>query len=362
MWTEFWARCTHTHVQQHLLFAEVERAKGRIPIFVSGEVDGKIICMGVFSIRPLFWGNKYSLEAVCLRGPAFDNIAYGREFILQIIKRFKSLKVGAIRISPYWVFPEAEVVEKLLKELGFTSYSGGAKTRTSTGLVNIQRSDDEMLASFAKNARREIRRAQRQEVCICSIESPKEAENFYQNLDRMLKNRGVIRVSKNEFRATYENILKNQELGNLLAVYKGSTFLGGLWIIGQPHTAHGHRFVVVPEELSKLSNLSISPILWWEGMKWARDKGCRWLNVEGPVDITNKSDPLYQIHKYKRRFNPMAVKIIAQHVYVCNSTIYALNKGCDFFFRGSNFAKSLPYQLKKRHLFSFGKNGRKERR
>ena len=71
-WTEFWCKCKHSHVQQHVSFGEVERSKGRIPVYVYGEENGVINSIGLFSYRPLFTENRYSLEAICLRGPAVD--------------------------------------------------------------------------------------------------------------------------------------------------------------------------------------------------------------------------------------------------------------------------------------------------
>ena len=35
-WNEFWNNSAHAHPQHHLLYGEVERAKGNVPVYVYG--------------------------------------------------------------------------------------------------------------------------------------------------------------------------------------------------------------------------------------------------------------------------------------------------------------------------------------
>lgn len=357
-WNSFWQRCQHAHLQQHLLFGEVERAKGRIPIYAAGEVDGNLVCIGIFSVHPLFFGKSFSLEAICLRGPAFDGITHGKDFLLQIMSRFKALNVGSIRISPYWRFPEAQAVEELLMELGFSPYApnspfaGDSNTRTSTGRVDLQRSEDEILASFSKWTRRDIRRIEKFDVDIRPAKTMDEALLAFRSLCHMRHERGLTPMSLGEFSKTFQCILQDQNYGILFNAFSQESFLGTLWLIRGPQIALTAGYAIEPDSCKKLSNsLSIGPPLWWRGIQWAKKKGCSWLDVEGYNENTKTASPLYQIHKFKRKFRPQPLQIISEHVYICCSFTYAIYKGCRFIMRGTRFTRSLPYQLKKR-LFS----------
>jgi len=347
-WEQFWYKCRHAHPRQHFLFGQVERAKGRIPVYAMGEINGSIVCLGIFSIKPLLSGKKLSLEAICLRGPSFDDITYGREFLLQIISRFKTLCVGSIRISPYWIFPEADKVLPVLAELGFSFYSSNSSAHDSTGLVDLQRSNDDIFSSLSKSTRREIRRAERQNITVRPTNNSSETEIFFQRLNQMNRERGIIPVSHNEFKATFQYILGKQQLGVLLNSFAGQTFLGGLWIIRSVLTAHTARYVVAPNPLKELSNLSIGPLLWWSGIKWAKEKGCLWLNVEGYADNADPSDTKYFVYKFKKKFKPQPVYILKQHIHICQPFVYSMYKGRNFLSRGWYAITGLLYKIKKK--------------
>lgn len=347
-WTQFWLRCKHTHHRQHLAFSEIEKAKGRIPIFASGEFGGQLVCIGVFSIRPLWFDRKFSFEAICLRGPAFDDYTYAREFLIEILRRFKTLKVGSVRVSPYWVFPEAQPVEELLVELGFHPYAGVFKARSYTGLIDASYDDDEIIYRFSKSARREVRRAQRQGVLVRAADTPQEAEMFFRELNAMLEKRDLTPFAPKEYRTLFQEIIKGQEMGVVLNAFKDASFLGGLLVYKNPNTAHTAHFVVVPETLRKLSNLRIAPLVWWYGIKWARDHSCHLVDVGGYCANPDSSNLHYNIHQYKEGFNPTPVQIVGQYEYVCNTFVYAAYRKYRFFKRTLNSIRTLPYKIRTR--------------
>ncbi len=350
-WLLFWENCKHSHPRQHPMFAEIERAKGRIPLFAIGKENEKIVAIGIFSIRPLFIRKMVSFEAFCLRGPAFDNIDQGRDFISQIISFFKSLHVGSIRLSPSWYFPEAAPVESLLKEMNFKSYFGG--TRDATGLIDLQRSVEEIFTSFSQSTRREIRRAERNQVTIRAATNIEDGQYFFKKLDAMQHERGLTPIPFNEFHTMMELIFKKQDIGTLLNAYHGETFLGGLWIIRNPLVTHASRYVVVNEALKSISNLSIGPILWFHGMIWAKTKGCKFFDMEGSVDATNTSSITYEVQKFKKRFAPVAVDRINEHILICNHSIQSIFKGFTKIIHLKQRIEALPYIINKKKLSSY---------
>lgn len=361
-WTRFWNNCQHSHPRQHYLFGEVERAKGRVPIYAAGEIDENLVCIAIFSICPLFFGKGFSLEAICLRGPAFDHLTHAKEFLLQITPRFKALNVGSIRISPYWVFPEASEVLSVLTELGFSPYVSGSNGRHPTGLVDIQRNKEEILASFSKWTRRDIRRMENFGVDIQPVKTMEEALLAFRCFDKMRHKRGLTPMSLSEFTKTFQDILKGQDHGILFNAFAREEFLGALWLIRGPQITHTAGFAIEVETCKRISNsLSVGPPLWWRGIQWAKEKGCSWLDVEGYSDNTSKSSPVYHIHEFKRKFRPKPVDVLSEHIYVCCPLIYAIYKAHSFFFRGVKFARSLSYQLKTRLLFWVGKNKSKQK-
>ncbi len=346
-WERFWHNSPHTHPKNHLLFAEVERATGHTPVYATGKNDGEIVCAGVFSLRPMLAGGKYSLEALCQRGPIFDDIDCAEVFLSELVKRFKTLKVGSIRISPYWLYPQAEAVEALLGELGFSTYHNST-ARTSTGIVDLRSELDEIFASLKSRTRQEIRRADKLGVIIRPAVSIADAEEFYKCLSELHHKRSLFAISRKKFEAMCELIFREKELGILLNAYHNSTFLGGLWVVRDSKTSYHSRFVVERKTLSGLSNLTIGPALWWQAIQWAKEKGCTKLNVEGYKSDVGPEHPKYYIYRVKGKFNPKVVQIIPQYQRICCWDVYAVYKIYEFFHRCFNFAKGLPYKIKTR--------------
>jgi len=364
-WIQFWQTCQHSHLRQHLLYGEIERGMGETPIYAIGEADGRIVCIGIFSIRPFFFSKKLSFKAECFWGPVFDDIEYAREFLLQVKSYFNKLSIGSIKIYPYWFYPQAEAVESMLNELGFANKSSAAQqgARFPTGLIDLNHSSDEIFASLKSKTRQEIRRTSRQGVSIRAADNWDKANKFYQYLRRMNRQRNLDSLSCKEFKATFEYILKSGELGVLLVAFYEQTFLGGLWIYRDMHICHYAKYVVIRQPLKKLSNLTVAPALWWHGIQWAKVKGCRWIDVEGYREGLKPYHQQYRLFRLKAWFNPISTQRMGTHTYIQNPIIYAFHKAKRFCTNKLDATKGMPYKLKtkwksfKRKHFAGNNNG-----
>jgi lipid II:glycine glycyltransferase (peptidoglycan interpeptide bridge formation enzyme) len=322
-WSELWMGCSKSHAQQHYLHAGVEVAKGRKPLFLYGKNKGRIVAIGIFSIKPIYGTMKYSLEAYCLRGPVFEDIHCGIEFLYKAKLYFNSNKVGQIRISPHWHNQQAKELIEALKNNGFSPYYKKQDSLSTTGIVNLQDVEiSNLIATFSKSARREISRAERQHVEIRPITQVSESLKFIKELNSMLITQRLTPTSESEFVGLFNLLLKKGDLGILLGAYKEKLFLGGLLLYRDCNYAHGYRFVVAKNLLAEISNLRLAPIIWFHAMTWAKGKGCHWLDLEGYDIIKDKTNRLYNIYKYKSEFNPTLSKRVSEHIQVCNYTTY----------------------------------------
>lgn len=347
-WECYWNKCQHSHPRQHYLFGEIERAKKRIPIFASAKVGGKLVCIALFSIHPLFFAKRFSFEAVCLRGPAFNDLKYLEDFLIEVIRKFKAINVGNVRISPYWVFPEANSVENLLEKLHFVPCRGKGNTRSFTGLVDVCHDDEGILAAFSKNTRKQFRLAQKNNIVVRPASTLEEAELFFREVNLLAKERNFPMLSVRENRFMFQKIFLEQEKGIILNVFLGSDFLGGLSLIRSVDTAHTRHFAIAKKSLGKQSNIRIAPLVWWYGMRWARDHGCKWVDVGGYREDADESHYYHQIYAYKRGFRPKEIQIIAEHKYVCNPFVSMLHLLFVSISRKVGVFGSLSYHIGKR--------------
>lgn len=311
-WIKFWEHSSHSHPRQHPDFSEIIIAEKRKPIYVLACKNEKPVLVGLFSVRPVLWSNRRSMEATCISGPVFDDVQNAVDFLPRIVDYFRRLSVGRILIRPYWLFPEAGTLETALDTMNF--FSTEKNRRRHTGIISIEKGDEELLNMFSKSARREVRRAQRNGLYVREAYQQEKVEIFIKALNQMHRNRGLHPpMAKSVSTKFYERILKNRDLGIVLNAYKGNTYLGGLLMIRSPHTAHTSYFVINADALKELSNLRLAPLVWWCGMRWARDKGCSTVDVEGFWPLSESFHPDYFVHKYKGEFNPAPTETISQH-------------------------------------------------
>lgn len=339
-WVEFWSRSSHPHPRQHPLSAEIILATGNKPVYAIGRSDGRITCVGLFSIRPWFGEKRYAPEAFCQRGPVFDDPSVLTEFLDQVCDFFRSLRTGIVGICPYWIYPEAEAARGAIKSAGFV---GG---REPTGRVDLSRSEEEILASFSKKVRRRVREASAANIEIRPAKTWDEAKQAYDCLASMRSKRGIVEMTEEEFRATWEHFLKHGELGVVLNAYLGSEFLSAIWLLRSNHTAHSPVFAIDQEAMDRLAkNITIGLAMFFESFLWAKSKGCQWFDLEGSVEANDPEAQTYQIQKFKSRLEPVAV----QRINHCTKTTYAPMRKLVRFLRKTErlwrYARSLPYQI-----------------
>ncbi len=223
-------------------------------------------------------------------------------------------RVGRLHISPYWLHEEAVQLQQVLDRLGWKSAE--TKPFRHTGIVNIEANEDELLRAFSKSARREVRRARRQNVKVKHITTDNECCALYASLNRLRSRRGLRAISDVEALEQFRDIHSTSRLGIALGAYQNEEFVGGLLIYRSKHTAHGRHFTTEPDALKRLSNLRISPLLWLSGMAWAHDQGCCWFDLEGYRQNIPRNDPKFALYKYKGELNPRPAIRVSEHYFV----------------------------------------------
>ena len=318
-WSQFLLRSEHQHPRQDLAFSPVDVAFGRQPIYVVGHEGGEVRAISMFGLQNFGHSTTSYSEASAFNGPVCDNVDDFREFLKKIVQEPFFRKVGKVKITPYWTGSDVEVLEGMLNELGWKTSS--AKNSLSTGLVDVTKNENEMFASFSKSARREIRRAQRQGVNIKSIRDENGALEFLKSQNALCAQRGMQLVGKAAFMTSFHEIYKSGDVGVILGAYKEDVFLSGLQMYRGVHVAHGRHFSSNMDALRKLSNLRISPTVWLSGAKWAAQKGCRFLDVEGYREDLPVGHEMANIFKYKGELNPTLTPRISEHYLVTNRSV-----------------------------------------
>lgn len=316
-WQAFLAAAQHQHPRQDPRFGPVEQADGRTVVYVTGrDSAGALRAVGLFSLKryPLVPG--LFIYASCLSGPVCDDA----EMLVSFLESARNLpafrRVGRLRATPFWTDENADTLGQVFTAHGWVIDE--AEPVRQTGWVDLTPPPDDILAAFSKSARRELRRAQRQEIIVRPLTEISDAAEFLASLNRLRMGRGLSAIAKPGFMAGFQSIHKAGDTGIILGAFHDGRLVSGLQLYRSKSVAHGRHFTLEPALLHALSNLRISPLIWYEAMLWARQKGCTSLDVEGWRASIQETDYGYGIHKYKGEFAPVPVRRIAEHGKTAN--------------------------------------------
>ena len=319
-WQDFLTNARHQHPRQDPRFASVARADGWEVCHVIGrDRVGKIRATGLFSMRrhPVLPGA--FAEARCLSGPVCDDAAVMVTFLDGVLNLPAFARVGRVKVTPYWVQQEAGIMADALSAHGWKIAEADAFRQT--GHVDITPPVSAIMESFSKSARREVRRAERQNITVRPVLDDAGALEFLDSLNRLRKARRIGAIARPGYMAAFQHMYKDGDLGIILGAYHGGVFVAGLQLYRGRFTAHGRQFTTETARLHALGNLRIAPLLWLKGMEWAQSKGCTALDVEGWRENVDPTEKKYNLYKYKSGFSPRAIQRISERSKVANRLV-----------------------------------------
>lgn len=187
-----------------------------------------------------------------------------------------------------------------------------------TFVLDLTKSEDELMAAMHPKTRYNIRVAQKHDVVVKEDDST-EAFNAYLRLTQETTNRQGFLAHNKKYHQTMWNVLRKAGIARLFtASYKEEVL--SAWIvfvfedtIYYPYGAssRNHREVMAPT------------LLLWEITKWAKKKGLKKFDLWGALGPEpNEKDPWYGFHRFKQGFNPSLVEFAGSYDLVINSPLY----------------------------------------
>lgn len=323
-WRAFLADAVHQHPRQDPRFAEVERATGNDVLFAIGRKNGQVAAIALFTLEPSRFIPRHYAAASSLSGPVCDDGSDMIAFLNAVSKDKRFRRVDALRVTPYWLGEEGSALSARLSAEGFKVTD--PKPQRDTGLIDLSKSEDELLASFGKSARRKVRLVEKSDIVIRRIDTEEASAEFFERLNTLVIARhNLTPVTRGEQEAGFHHIYNDPSIGAIFAAYHESVFLGGLLLYRSGLTAHARRYVADPAAAQAVNNLRVAPALWLEGLVWAKAQGCRWFDVEGYFPVENKDHPSFNVYEYKREFKPEHVSRTPEHTLVLNPSAHTLN-------------------------------------
>jgi len=194
-----------------------------------------------------------------------------------------------------------------------------------TSIIDLTKSEEELLAAMHKKTRYNVRVAQKHEVEVEEDNSPESFENFLNLLFETTKRQGFYAHDK-AFHRLQRETLQPAGISRLLtARYHGETLATFVLFafnktLYYPYGAstREHREVMAPT------------LLMWEAIKFGKKIGCEKFDLWGETTPNAKpSDPWYGWHRFKQGFGPEIVEFVGTFDLVLDSNAYRFFKIAD---------------------------------
>ena len=193
-----------------------------------------------------------------------------------------------------------------------------------TFILDLTKSEDELLARLHPKTRYNIKVAQKHNVKITEDNSPAAFKAYLRLTEETTSRQGFFAHNKNYHKTMWE-IMRAEGIAHLFtASYEGevlSAWIVFVWgdTIYYPYgsSSRNHREVMAPT------------LLLWEIAKWAKQKGLKHFDLWGamgpsPTGEPDPKDPWYGFHRFKQGFSPRLVEFAGSFDLVIKPVLYSL--------------------------------------
>jgi lipid II:glycine glycyltransferase (peptidoglycan interpeptide bridge formation enzyme) len=254
------------------------------------------------------------------RGPVPSTPAALADLLPSIDRICRSRRAAFLSIEPDWT--DGAPAREPLQRLGFEP---GARTiqPPRTILVDLQGSEDNLLARMKPKTRYNIRLAARHDV---AVSSSGDIPAFARLMDATGLRDSFAVHSEKYYSAAYAGFTPHQTVELLIAHYRGEP-VSGLMAFAQ-----GTRAWYLYGASSNLHREVMAPyLLQWEAMRWARGRGCVEYDLWGVPDagedeleaqFADRQDGLWGVYRFKRGFGGRVRRSVGTWDRVYNPPLY----------------------------------------
>ncbi|MDR1453543.1 MAG: aminoacyltransferase [Candidatus Margulisbacteria bacterium] len=282
------------------------------------EKDGQI-CAGFSLLSRAKFGLKILYAP---RGPLWD--IDDAEITAEIFSFLRDLarkrRAFFLRISPKFLNDE-ESVKRLLDRYAFRLTKKQLQTK-ATILVDLRRSEAELLASFHEKTRYNIRLAGRKGVTVDELRDEAELQSFYRVLQKMAARQDYDLQPY----AYYKYIWQNLPLAKIYLAKFEHKIIGGIVVFTFKDTAYYMYGGFDSEYRSLMGNYLIH----WEIMRRGQAAGLKYYDLQGVPLVKDETHPMHGFYRFKKGFNGQEVEFIGEYDFAPRSWLYNIWQSLSF--------------------------------
>ena len=213
--------------------------------------------------------------------------------------------------------PTGLAIQALLAQHGWSFSSDQIQFR-NTVFIDLQRSEDEILASFKQKTRYNIRLAERKGVRVHEAEESELPLLYRMYAETAVRDGFVIRHEA-YYTELWREFMQAGMAKALIAEVECQP-IGGLvlfYFAGVSRFMFGMSTDLARERMPNY-------LLQWEAIRLSKSLGCRTYDMWGAPDVFTESDPLWGVYRFKEGFNGQVVRHLGAWDYTSQPGLYRL--------------------------------------
>jgi peptidoglycan pentaglycine glycine transferase (the first glycine) len=313
-WNEAVAGLPCSHVLQSFEWGEFKAKYGWKPTRLLFEEGSQVRAAASVLCRQL---PRFPLSVMYVpKGPLLD---YGDSQLLgRVLASLEELaraqRAIFIKMDPDVRLEEGEIIEAL-RARGWHSSSEQIQFR-NTILIDLQQSEDGLLASMKAKTRYNIRLAARRGVKV-HVGGPDDLPLFYEMYAETGRRDDFVIRPFAYYQDAWGAFVEAGLACLFLAEYEGEP-LAGLVAFRFAQRA----WYMYGASTEKYRNLMPNHLLQWEAIRWAKGEGCTVYDMWGAPDVLSEDDPLWGVYRFKEGFGGQFVRRIGAYDYPVSRPLY----------------------------------------
>jgi len=295
-------------------------------------------------------GNKVVRLGITQNGqlPQVFQLTFHRLPLVHLIP-FVPLVPRSIGYLPKSILPSKEVIEKLkqigkennaifikiepneemqsfkdakfqreIEELGLVQ--GKPLFTKYTSVINLERSEEEILSSFKSKTRYNIRLAEKHGIKTQEDNSDETFEKYLNLLFETTGRQGFYAHNKEYHRKQWQILFPTGISHLLTATYKGEILSAFLLFIFNDTLYYPYG-----ASTREHKELMAPTLLMWEAIKFGKAHGCKKFDLWGDTEPNPPPNhPYFGFHRFKEGFSPQLIEFLGSYDLVINPTLYKI--------------------------------------
>lgn len=214
-----------------------------------------------------------------------------------------------------WIVPHNDNDAAFLRSMPHHNFNVKPIIPKFTNILDITKTDDELLAQMKPKGRYNIKLAEKKGV-IVREGTPEETEEFYHLLE--------ITTQRDGFHANgleyYKSFITDLRFARfMVAVYENEIIAGGIFTYSGKQALYYYG-----ASANHKRNVMAPYLLQWEALRYGKTKGCTYYDFMGIADPQNGSDALAGVTDFKLKFGNGVTQFLPAYDIIFNPLKYRL--------------------------------------